>query len=241
MSQTEAAAKQAAPVQHPNMRPRDAASLVVIDRSGAQPRVLMGRRSNAHVFMPGKFVFPGGRVDREDLSLARRMNLPEAQTSKLMCRMKGRPSPGRACALALAAIRETFEETGLLIGRRAGGLDTAPSTWRAFLHHGVMPEPSALGYFCRAITPPGRSRRFDARFFCVDATLIAHQVKPKNLELSDLHWLTLDDARRLDIPNITLKVLGELAGRLGDGPPPWPDAPVPFYHKRGGNFRRELL
>lgn len=241
MSLTGGSAKQAEPVRHPNMRPRDAATLIVLDSSGARPKVLMGRRSDAHVFMPGKFVFPGGRVDREDLALARRMRLPEPQAAKLMSEMKGKPSPGRACALPLAAIRETFEETGLLIGRQAQAHEDTPSAWTPFFAHGVTPDPAALGYVCRAITPPGRSRRFDARFFCVDAEQIARRVEPMNHELSDLHWLTLEEARHLDVPNITLKVLGELAARLGEGPPPWHGAPVPFYYKRGASFRRDLL
>ncbi|MEC9369582.1 MAG: NUDIX hydrolase [Pseudomonadota bacterium] len=239
MTRTGATSSQ--PERHPNMRPRDAATLIVVDRSQSEPKVLMGRRSDKHVFMPGKFVFPGGRVDRDDLSLAASLAVPDSLAGKLQLEMKGRPSARRASALALAAIRETFEETGLLIGKRAATPQTRSAAWSAFFGHGVVPDLAPIGYFCRAITPPGRSRRFDARFFCVDAGLIVHRIEPDNRELLDLHWLTLADACRLDVPNITLKVLGELGDRLKDGPPPWPDAPVPFYFKRGANFRRELL
>ena len=50
----------------PYLRPKDAATIILIDRSGAEPKVLMGRRHHGHKFMPGKFVFPGGRVEFED-------------------------------------------------------------------------------------------------------------------------------------------------------------------------------
>src|SRR5260221_8119674 len=51
---------------HPYFRPKDAATLILVDRSGATPKVLVGKRHDKVVFMPGKFVFPGGRVDKDD-------------------------------------------------------------------------------------------------------------------------------------------------------------------------------
>ena len=149
----------------PNVRPRDAATLIILDRKGKTPKVLMGRRHPRHKFMPGKFVFPGGRIEEGD----RRMNvtgsLAEACEARLMARVQ-RPTMSRARALALAAIRETFEETGLLFGSRDFGVPpSAPEgPWRDFAGHGVYPDLEALTFIARAITPPRRPKRFDARF-----------------------------------------------------------------------------
>ena len=98
------------------LRPRDAATLILVERSergGA--RVLMGKRHAGHRFMPGKFVFPGGRVEPEDRRMCVAGALDPIVEEKLNTRVR-RPSPGFARALALAAIRETFEETGLAVG-----------------------------------------------------------------------------------------------------------------------------
>src|SRR5581483_9253946 len=95
---------------HPNRRPKDAATLILVDRSGKEPKVLLGRRHHGHVFMPGKFVFPGGRIDKTD-----RLIKPAAalhpQTQKKLMRGVPKISAERARSLALTAIRETFEET----------------------------------------------------------------------------------------------------------------------------------
>src|SRR6058998_3405460 len=94
----------------PYLRPKDAATLILIDRAGEVPKVLLGRRHGGHKFMPGKFVFPGGRVERPDRLLAIASPLhPEVEQHLL--RSVRRPDSAAARALALAAIRETFEET----------------------------------------------------------------------------------------------------------------------------------
>jgi 8-oxo-dGTP pyrophosphatase MutT (NUDIX family) len=131
----------------PNVRPSDAATLIILDRSGPAPRVLMGRRHPGHKFMPGKFVFPGGRIEDGD----RRMNvtgsLSEACEARLMARVQ-RPSMGRARALALAAIRETFEETGLAFGSKEFGApdNPPPGPWTEFAAHGVYPDLEAVTF-----------------------------------------------------------------------------------------------
>ena len=102
---------------HPNLKPRDAATLIIVDRSGPAPKVLLGRRHAGLKFMAGKFVFPGGRMEPGDKQNAGRERPRRACQARLM-RGVQRPSLGKARALALAAIRETFEETGLLLGKR---------------------------------------------------------------------------------------------------------------------------
>ena len=168
--------------------------------------------------------------------------MPTAEAAKLLLDMRGDPSPGRPRALALAAIRETFEETGLLVGTRQVCqrlLDAG--TWRDFLGSGVVPRLSTLTFLARAITPPGRPRRYDTRFFCADARAIAHRIDVTDGVLSSLDWFTLEDMRSLDLPGITRVVIEDLADRLKVGLPGPPDAPVPFYFHKGGTFERVML
>src|SRR5438132_2678718 len=106
----------------PNLRPKDAATIILIDRSGAEPKVLLGRRHDGHKFMPGKFVFPGGRVEPHDRAVPVAGDLDPQMVAKLMAHVQ-RPSAAKARGFAVAAIRELFEETGLLLGRKH---DVAP-------------------------------------------------------------------------------------------------------------------
>ena len=203
------------------LRPRDAATLVLVDRSDSALRVLMGRRHVGHKFMPGKFVFPGGAVDPADRRMAVAAPLDEVLVEKLLARTAHR-SPGYARALALAAIRETFEETGLALGVTDHGAPPNPpeGAWTRFAETGVFPTLEGLDFLARAITPPGRPRRFDARFFVADARWIAHRadgVIHADAELTELVWVPLEEALKLEIPNITRSVLGDLAA-LGSGP-----------------------
>ena len=111
------------------------------------------------------------------------------------------PSAEQARALALAAVRETFEEAGLLIGVPLRTAMTSKAEgWRAFFAHGFQPALAGLKFIARAITPPGRPRRFDSRFFCVQADAIVHRVKIADGELSDLEWHSIAQARSLELP-----------------------------------------
>lgn len=226
------------------LRPRDAATLIIIDRVAGAPRVLMGRRRLDQVFMPGKYVFPGGRVDASDRSMESADELRPAEVAKLLLDMKGNQSAARARAIALAAIRETFEEAGLLIGAPAETLARASvdvPSWNEFLACGFRPKLSPLTLFARAITPPGRPRRYDTRFFCISADEIGHRVDTSDGELSGLHWLTIDEARSLDLPSITRVILEDLTDHLNAEHAASGHAPIPYYHHKNGTFRRELL
>jgi len=231
------------PLPHKALRPRDAATLIVVDRSHGEPRVLLGRRRPDLVFMPGRYVFPGGRVDPADRHIAVELDLQPGNLQKLMVAMKGNPSPARARALALAAVREMFEEAGLLIGTPA----TAPESrgnalaWQEFFSHGYRPSLARLTFFARAITPPGRPRRFDTRFFCAPAEAIVHKIAIADGELSDLEWHSVAQARTLELPNITRVVLEDLGERIAAGALDSCEVPVPFYHRRNGNFHRDLI
>tara|TARA_R110002167_G_scaffold21029_14_gene76595 strand:- start:623 stop:1201 length:579 start_codon:yes stop_codon:yes gene_type:complete len=179
----------------------------------------MGRRAPGHVFMAAKWVFPGGRIERADFTAATGTDLPPG-TQRLLLR---ETDARRARALALAAVRETFEETGLILGRPAPAASVA-GPWREYRAAGALPDLSALTYVARAITPPGRTRRFDARFFLAPVEALLHpEPTAGSGELDEIAWLPLAEARALDLPAITRFVLNEIAERR-DGR----DRPRPF-------------
>jgi 8-oxo-dGTP pyrophosphatase MutT (NUDIX family) len=221
----------------PNMRPKDAATLIILDRSGPSPKVLLGRRHEGHKFMPGKFVFPGGRVEPADRLMPAVSELDPRAQARLAV------NAGKARALALAAIRETFEETGLMLGVKDVQLPKAPGgLWSAFAQAKVYPDLAALHYVARAITPPGRPKRFDTRFFAIDAKLIAHRVDGvvgPQAELVELLWLPIAETKRLGLLAITSVILEELEARAAAGMSH--ELPVPFYRMMNGRFVRELL
>ena len=223
------------------LRPRDAATLILLDREGGEIRVLMGRRHSRHAFMPGKFVFPGGRTDPADSRVPVAENLHPKVEAKLIG-APGRTSPARARAIAMSSLRETYEEAGLLIGRK-GPLVTAKSDWQGFVEHGVQPSLEVLRFIARAITPPGRVRRFDTRFLAAWRSDVAVELVdggPTN-ELEELVWLPLAQAKQTDVPTITRTVLDELDKRLADDPLLRPGGPVPFYRMIRNRFVRKLL
>jgi 8-oxo-dGTP pyrophosphatase MutT (NUDIX family) len=224
------------------LRPRDAATLIVVDTSTCEPRVLLGRRRPDLVFMPGRYVFPGGRVDPGDRRIDVEHDLQAGNIERLVAGMKGVPSPARARALALAAVREMFEEAGLLIGTPLGsGAPSSAPAWQQFFACGFRPALAQLTFFARAITPPGRPRRFDTRFFCAPAEAIVHKVAIADGELSDVEWHSIPQARTLELPNITRVVLEDLGERIAAGALRDATMPVPFYHRRDGAFHRDLI
>lgn len=225
-----------------NLRPRDAASIILIDNAGKQPRLLVGKRHPDQVFLPNKFVFPGGRVDPADTRVTCGDDLADLEREKLLLDMKGRASTGRARGLALAAIRELFEETGLVLGTaHDGSLSTSSQNWATFLAQGYAPRPSALKYFARAITPPRRPRRYDTRFFVAMANSIAVQAKDGDGELSDLNWLTFAQARSCDLHVMTQTILDEVEELLDKNARPKRRMTVPYYFEKNGKFQRTVL
>jgi 8-oxo-dGTP pyrophosphatase MutT (NUDIX family) len=226
---------------HGPKRPRDAATLILLDDSGKHIRVLLGRRSRHHAFMPNRFVFPGGRTDPADARIQVAADLHPAEREKL----KGtgsRASDARARAIALSAIRETYEEAGLLIGR-PGAFATRNPGWLGFSENGIMPALDQLRYVARAVTPPGRVRRFDTRFLAAwkrDVALELPDGGPTD-ELEELAWFNIADARELEIPLITKTILSDLEARLRDDPGLKPGGPVPYYHLLHRRFRRDIL
>ncbi len=223
------------------MRPRDAATLILLDRQGGEFLVLMGRRHARHAFMPGKFVFPGGRTDPTDSHIPVAEGLHPAEETRL-AGTGHRASSTRARAIALSAIRETYEEAGLLLGRK-GSFATGKAEWQEFVRQGVFPSLERLRFIARAITPPGRVRRFDTRFLAAwrdDVAVALPDGGPTN-ELEELVWLPLAEAKQADIPTITRTILSELEQRLVEDPALSPGGPVPFYRMLHNRFRREVV
>ena len=226
----------------PNMPPRDASTLIIMDGEGLNARVLMGRRHQGHEFMPGLFVFPGGRVDRSDGSVPATTELHPVIEDKIFTNLRNKPSRRRARALALAALRETYEEAGLLLGEPGGGFKSTHPDWQGFSELGITPSLNPLRLVARAITPPGRTRRFDAWFFVTKASHIAHTLEKRPTdELQDLHWLSIEDAMKLELPVITVTVLKDLQDRLRTDAQLEPTSQLPFYHLKGKKFLRDLI
>ncbi len=204
---------------------RDAATVIVLREHAGAPHVLMGQRGAAAAFMPNKVVFPGGAVDEADATV------PLARPLPPLCAKRLREDCDRDLgqALAAAAIRELWEETGLALGTPGAWPGAAPPDWTGFAARGLVPRADALQFVFRAITPPGRPRRFDARFFLVHAEAIAGDPDDFSAaceELSHLQWVPLAEARRHDLPFITEVVLAEVSARAHDRTPP---ASVPFF------------
>ena len=210
------------------LRPKDAATLILVRRHDAGHSVLLGQRHPGHTFMPDRYVFPGGRVERADGYVTPATPL-RADVSERLARSC---SPRRARALGLAAVRETFEETGLLLGQTlAEAPPRVPAAWRGFFASGLGPALDGLSYLCRAITPTYRPRRFNTRFFLADADGLSGELRGDG-ELVDLRWVPLDEVRALPIPRITEMVLGHLEAFLAlPNGRPWP---VPLYRQLHG-------
>lgn len=164
--------------------------------------------------MPDVFVFPGGGVDRTDSRTPAQSELRPA----VRARLEERASASLARALAVTALRETWEETGLVFGRVEGET--------------LTPDLAHLDYIFRAITPAQSPIRFHARFFTADAAG-AHGTLRSNGELLELAWFTLAEARKLPLIDVTEDVLNELERHLREGP----SERVPLFHYRRGQSR----
>lgn len=203
---------------------RDAATVILWRPGAAGPEVLMGQRGAGAVFMPNKFVFPGGAIDPEDAAVP----LAGLPGPDCLRRLGHDTAADRVPALLAGAIREVWEETGLVLGTPGTWPGTPPPDWAGFAATGLLPSAAAFRFVFRAVTPPGRPRRFDARFFLVPATAAqgdAADFSGACDELQLLQWIPLGEARRFDLPFITEIALAEIGPLIAAGSPP---ASVPF-------------
>ncbi|WP_250955995.1 NUDIX hydrolase [Rhizobium sp. CG5] len=204
---------------------------MLLDRGQGRVRVLMGKRDRKHAFMPDVYVFPGGRRDRADMFRAFATDLHPDVLRRLMEGNQGDAARRRARGLAIAAIRELQEETGLVIG----GKDAHSHTSIASL--------SCLRYVARAITPPGNIRRFDTRFFLAftdEAGLDPAQIRDSD-ELQDVRWLDIEDISGLNMPSITQTIFEHVKMQMKLDPSLPFGSSGPFYFARRGRFHCGII
>lgn len=194
---------------------------MIVRRDRPKPRVLMGRRHAGHSFMPDRWVFPGGRLDRADYTAPFATDLrPEVRGvfERYLPATRGR-------ALALAAVRETWEECGLLLARPGEARGAGP--WRDFAAQGVLPDLEAMDVIARAITPPSIGKRFDTWFLSADAERLVSLDRQADCgELEEIDWIDFDDAMALPLPGVTRMMIKEAAERMTD-----PSRPKPFLRR----------
>ncbi len=216
--------------------PRPAATIVLTRPGPGALEVLLLKRSRSAGFVPGAYVFPGGRVDREDASdalLARVDGLSPADASARLA-LDDRADPP-AVAYYLAAIREAFEETGILVGHRADGSPAPNAAGHAETlqcRGDLLADDSSLSevldrlgcrldgekveYIAHWITPKVEPRRYDTRFFLA-AVPEGTQPEVHTAEISDSVWTTpqaaLDGNAEGSFPMIfpTIKTLEDLS------------------------------
>lgn len=189
------------------VKPVDAASLVLIRQgSHGEAEVLLGRRHMKSGFLPDIYVVPGGRVDDED-------NLPSGfaeQPHPAISRMLDSGGSRRPVAAFIRAVlRETHEETGLLVGRPGSAAAPADQPiWQAYLAAGLCPDLADFDFLLRAITPVTSRRRYNTRFFLADGALAVGELTG-NGELEDLGWRRQSELDGLNIVDVTHAVLAE--------------------------------
>ncbi len=215
------------PGTSPHCAARDAASLVILDDTGGEPCFLMGRRRSSHVFLPGVLVFPGGRVEPRDYRLKVREDFALALARKLATRSRARQPAAFARALAGAALREAYEETGFL----TAGCDPC----------GNGADLRRLSFIARAVTPAKRTRRFDTRFFCLVCRDGSPALQAGDGELEDVGWYALSDLAKQDLHVVSRAVIESLLVRLSGGRLDDAHAPVPFLFTRGSSFQRGFV
>jgi 8-oxo-dGTP pyrophosphatase MutT (NUDIX family) len=218
-----------APATVPLVRPVDAAGLVLL-RQGARggPEVLMGRRHGKAKFLPDIYVFPGGRVDPQDRlpsGFAEHL-APGVETALRRAAPRKRPA-----SYLRAALRETFEETGLLLGAPGAkpAHEPAAEIWRQFAARGLAPRFEGFDYICRAITPRGSHRRYNTRFFLGDGATAEGSIAGDG-ELEDLAWRPVEAMAGLNLVDVTEYVLAEALRRWRRGHRPGLESPTLFRY-----------
>ena len=214
------------------VRPRDAASLILLRDEGREHQVLVGRRPPKARFLPGRYVFPGGSVEPGDSRTGSASELNPA----LIDLMAVGGNPTQARGLAMAAIRETFEETGLLLAE-PGDVGAARSdSWAVMGANGLAPALHRLSYVGRAITPVPSRIRFHARFFVADAQYTTG-VLGGDSELEDLHWCTVAELTHLPTIEVQSFMLAHAVATLANNDVASDGKPL-FTKRAGQRFIR---
>ena len=223
---------------YPDIEPRDAVSVILVDRSSDPFRVLMGQRHASHDFMPGVFVFPGGAVEDDDIIFSRALSDSDcALFSFLQTDLIGSACSSAPCwygaALLRCGLRELFEETGVRLDEEADV--------------NGFPPVGRFIFIARALTPPGRRKRFDTRFFLIDYSGPLGSFSDTD-ELSHLQWVNYNQAIDLPLHAMTRVILEDVNDLLLRGSTKSKDSirlsqpgMVPFYKMEAGQFVRPFL
>jgi 8-oxo-dGTP pyrophosphatase MutT (NUDIX family) len=219
------------------VKPVDAAGLVLIRAAArGEPEILLGRRHRKAGFLPDIHVVPGGRVDTADHTPS---GFPESLAPAVSAALMSGGSRRPPLAFPRAALRETLEETGLLVGQTTGrntGVAEAAAlpVWQAYAEAGVAPDFGTLDFICRAITPVNSHRRYNTRFFLADGAQAAGSVN-SNGELEDLAWRPISALSGLNIVDVTEYVLKEALRRWQAGSPAGAEPPKLL------NYRKDIM
>ena len=209
------------------VRARDAASLILLRLEDRGQRVLVGRRPPEARFLPGRYVFPGGAVEPDDSRVRWASELNADMVDAMAVGGKGI----RARSLAMAAVRETFEETGLLLTEPGDVGSVRSPTWSAMRARGVAPALHRLAYVGRAITPVPSPIRFHARFFVADAQYTMGELGGDS-ELEDLHWCPVGELVRLPAIEVQSFMLAHAVATLTCNDPETTSKPL--FTQRAG-------
>ena len=191
----------------------------------------MGRRPPKQKFMPNIYVFPGGAVEKEDENVEYLKDFSKLELRALShnCSLK------RARAIGLAAIRETYEETGLLIGDSNNTfIKPQPQSWDKFVKNKIKPRLDILNYIARAVTPKGQNKRFNARFFLCDANFSYGSIE-QNEELLDIDWYSIENiVEKLTLAQVTMLVVEKAIMYLENNTKSSAKVTIPTYSRRKG-------
>ncbi len=220
-----------------HVRPVDAAGLILLRGRRDAPEILLGRRHAKTAFLPDIYVVPGGRVDPAD-------NLPSGFHERLHPTVAKALSAGTLrppLAFLRAALRETHEETGLIIGGGKAARTATPNAgvWRAYAAAGAAPAFDRLDYVLRAITPIGSRRRYNTRFFLGDGER-AEGTLTGNGELLDLRWWPTAALERLNIVDVTWALIRIAMQRWQDRIAPGVQQPKLLTYKKNSLVLRDL-
>lgn len=194
------------------VRPKDAASLILVRDTARGHEVLMGRRKQTAKFMPGFYVFPGGTLEQCDTKAQPATDLKSG--SEQYMAVAGKTS--RARALAMAAVRETFEETGLAVAEPGEVNDTSCECYAELAARGVAPSLARLSYLGRALTPTYSPMRFHARFFIADGATHEGTLGGDG-ELEEIGWIAMETACSNPMADVTAFMLRHARAVYTDG------------------------
>lgn len=218
-------------------RPKLAATILLVRGAPGREEILVGLRSKRHDFMPSVYVFPGGRVDPGDS----RVPAVDALNPRTKSILEAAMTPARARACVLAAIRETWEETGFILGEPEGYRPYTGShpSWISFSKAGLAPDLSEIHVIGRAVTPPYRPKRFDTWFFMTRLTgRQAERDFADSDELLDTQWVAVKGAKALKMHSITQMMVDVLAQYLNASAPA---NTVPYSRFEHGEFKLDAF